>query len=424
MAVEAISPVYETAPWGMTDQPDFLNICLLGRTRVTPHELLKQFKSIEAALGRQPGERWGPRVIDIDLIFYDDVIIDDDRLSVPHPQLSQRLFVLAPLADIAPGLVDVRSGHSVVELLAKHDMRSARQLLGPGSMLRRPTRFAWGVKTYVKGILNVTPDSFSGDGLMERRDWAEAAAEAAVAQAIDFVSAGADILDVGGESTRPGSTHVVVEEERDRVLPVIEAVRKAVDVPISVDTYRASVAGAALQMGADWINDVWGLRMDPDMAGLAATSGCPIVVMHNRSKPRNVEQRERLGGRYVGIEYRDLFFEIKSELMESVDLALNHGVSAEQIIIDPGIGFGKTVTQNTLLLNELSQFRELGYPILVGPSRKSFIGYTLGLPPDQRKEGTAAAVAIAIDRGADIVRVHDVEEMTRVSRMTDRIVRQ
>jgi dihydropteroate synthase/2-amino-4-hydroxy-6-hydroxymethyldihydropteridine diphosphokinase len=424
MAVEAISPVYETAPWGMTDQPDFLNICLLGRTRMTPHKLLKEFKSIEGALGRQPGERWGPRVIDIDLIFYDDVIIDDDQLSVPHPQLSQRLFVLAPLADIAPSLVDVRSGHSVIELLAEHDMRSARKLSGPGSMLRRPTIFAWGVKTYVMGILNVTPDSFSGDGLMEKRDWAEAAAEAAVAQAIDFVAAGTDILDVGGESTRPGSTLVLVEEERDRVLPVIEAVRRAVDVPISVDTYRAPVAEAALQKGADWINDVWGLRMDPDMAGLAATSGCPIIVMHNRSKPRNVEQKERLGGRYVGIEYQDLLLDIKNELLESVDLALNHGVSAEQIIIDPGIGFGKTVSQNTRLLNELSQFRELGYPILVGPSRKSFIGYTLGLPPDQRKEGTAAAVAIAIDRGADIVRVHDVEEMTRVSRMTDRIVRQ
>jgi dihydropteroate synthase/2-amino-4-hydroxy-6-hydroxymethyldihydropteridine diphosphokinase len=420
MAVEAISPVYETAPWGMTDQPDFLNICLLGRTGLSPHKLLKQFKSIERALGREPGERWGPRAIDIDLIFYDDLIIDDERLSVPHPQLSQRLFVLAPLADIAPGLVDVRSGHSVEELLDKHDLSLARRLEAKEPMLRRPTRFAWGVKTYVMGILNATPDSFSGDGLMDRLEWVNNAVD----QARDFVSAGADVLDIGGESTRPGSTPVSMDEERDRVLAVVEAVRRVVDVPISIDTYRAAVAEAALQKGADWINDVWGLRMDPDMAGVASASGCPIIVMHNRSKPKNVEQVERLGGRYVGVKYQDLILDIKKELLESVDIALRKGVSKEQIIVDPGIGFGKTVTQNARLLNELSQFREMGYPILVGPSRKSFIGYTLGLPPDERKEGTAAAVAIAIDRGADIVRVHDVKEMIRVSRMTDRIVRQ
>jgi dihydropteroate synthase/2-amino-4-hydroxy-6-hydroxymethyldihydropteridine diphosphokinase len=420
MAIEAISPVYETAPWGMTEQPDFLNICLSGRTKLSPHNLLRQFKSIERAIGRQPGERWGPRLIDIDLIFYEDAVIDDEELSVPHPQLSQRLFVLAPLADIAPELLDVRSGRSIVELLADRDMRSVRRLADPSSRLRRPKHFAWGVKTYVMGILNVTPDSFSGDGLFEEHDWVEAA----VTKAVDFVSAGADILDIGGESTRPGSMPVTAEQERDRVLPVIEAVRQSVDVPISADTYRASVAEAALQIGADWINDIWGLHMDPDMASLAASSGCPIVIMHNRSKPKNVEQEERLGGRYVGIEYDDLLSDIRSQLQESVDLALNAGVSKQQIVIDPGIGFGKTVSQNAQLLNQLSELRDMGYPILVGPSRKSFIGYTLGLPPEERTEGTSAAVAIAIDRGADIVRVHDVLEMVRVSRMTDRIVRQ
>lgn len=419
MAVEAISPVYETAPWGMTEQPDFLNICLLGRTRLSPHKLLKQFKAIERALGRQPGERWGPRIIDIDLIFYDDAIIDDEVLSVPHPQLSQRLFVLAPLADIAPELVDVRSGRSITELLADHDMRSVWRPTDPQSMLRRPVEFCWGVKTYIMGILNVTPDSFSGDGLIEQGDWIEAA----VSKASDFVSAGADILDIGGESTRPGSTPVSIEVERERLLPVVEAVRRAVDVPISIDTYRAEVAEAALERGADWINDVWGLQMDPGLAGLAASSGCPIVIMHNRSKPRNVEQAELLGSRYVGIQYHDLLLDIKSQLMESVDLALSAGVVKEKIIIDPGIGFGKTVSQNAQLLDQLDQLREMGFPILVGPSRKSFIGYTLGLPPDERREGTAAAVAIAIDRGADVVRVHDVLEMARVGRMTDRIVR-
>ena len=370
-------------------------------------------------MGRKPGERWGPRVIDIDLIAYDDIVFDDAQLSVPHPQLSERLFVLAPLVDIAPSMVDARSGRSVSELMANHDLSSVWRLDGTERVLRRPTTLAWGAKTYIMGILNVTPDSFSGDGLLDRRDWLEAA----VTRAIQIVSDGADILDVGGESTRPGSMPVSVQEERARVLEVIEAVRGAVDVPISIDSYRASVAEAALRMGADWINDVWGLRMDPGMADLAAICGCPIVIMHNRSRPKNVEQEERLGGRYVGIEYQDLILDIKRELTESIELALRNGVAEDRIIVDPGLGFGKTVSQSARILNELNSFRELGFPILVGPSRKSFIGYTLGLPPDERMEGTAAAVSIAIDRGADIVRVHDVKAMARVSRMTDSIVR-
>jgi dihydropteroate synthase len=164
--------------------------------------------------------------------------------------------------------------------------------------------------------------------------------------------------------------------------------------------------------------------MDADMAGLAAEAGCPIVLMHNRSKPKSVAQEEKLGGRYVGIEYNDLIGDIRAELQDSIDMALAAGVQKSQIIIDPGVGFGKTVSQNLQLLNGIDQFREMGYPILVGASRKSFIGYTLDLPPDERMEGTAATVAIAIDRGADIVRVHDVKEMVRVAMMTDAIVRE
>jgi dihydropteroate synthase len=269
------------------------------------------------------------------------------------------------------------------------------------------------------GILNATPDSFSGDGLRLKDDFISAAVE----EARYFEEMGVDIIDIGGESTRPGGEPVSAEEEMERVLPVIEAVRQAVEVPISVDTYRADVGRAALEAGADWVNDVWGLRMDPDMAEMVAESGCPVVIMHNRSKPKNVFQEERLGGRYVGIEYDDLIEDIKRELQQSVDLALAAGVQKRQIIIDPGIGFGKSVAQNLQLINETGRFRELGYPLLVGSSRKSFIGYTLDLPPEERMEGTAATVAIAIDRGADIVRVHDVKEMVRVAIMTDEIVR-
>lgn len=281
--------------------------------------------------------------------------------------------------------------------------------------------FTWGKRTYVMGIINVTPDSFSGDGLAVL-DEAEVI-EAAVAQARQFVADGADILDVGGESTRPGSTPVTAEDELNRIMPVIRALRQTVTVPISVDTYRASVAEAALAAGADWINDVWGLRMDPEMAGLVARSGCPVVIMHNRSKPKDVAQEKRLGGHYVGVQYDDLINDVKRELQASIDLALAAGVQPGQIIIDPGIGFGKTVSQNLRLIAELDEFRSMGYPILLGTSRKSFIGYTLDLAPAERMEGTAATVAIGIDRGADIVRVHDVKAMVRVARMTDAIVR-
>ncbi len=269
------------------------------------------------------------------------------------------------------------------------------------------------------GIINVTPDSFSGDGVFAERDWLSAV----VIQAESFLDAGADILDVGGESTRPGSTPVTADEELRRTVPAIAAIHEELNIPISVDTYRAKVAQAALDAGANWVNDVWGLRMDDGMAGLVAERGCPVVLMHNRSRPKDVAQEERLGGRYVGVEYEDLIADVSRELEQSINIAVGAGVGREQIILDPGIGFGKTVSQNAQLIDELDQIKELGYPVLLGPSRKSFIGYTLDLPAHERLEGTAAVVSIGIDRGADIVRVHDVREIVRVARMTDRIVR-
>ncbi len=279
--------------------------------------------------------------------------------------------------------------------------------------------FEWGKKTYVMGILNITPDSFSGDGVLVHED----VISAAVTQAQQFAADGADIIDIGGESTRPGSTPVTESEELARVIPVIEAVKTAVSLPISIDTYRANVAEAALAAGASWVNDVWGFRMDPRIAQVTAQADCPVVLMHNRSKPKDVAQEERLGGRYIGVKYNNLIADIKRELGESVELALNAGVKEANIILDPGIGFGKTVSQNLQLVNQLDQFKTMGFPILLGTSRKSFIGYTLDLPPEERLEGTAATVAIGIDRGADIVRVHDVKPIVRLAKMTDAIVR-
>jgi dihydropteroate synthase len=268
------------------------------------------------------------------------------------------------------------------------------------------------------GILNITPDSFSGDGLLQG-----STVEVALAQARSFAEAGADLLDVGGESTRPGALPVDPEEELQRVIPVIEHIARQVDLPISIDTYKASVAEAALDAGAHMVNDVWGLRADPALAPLVAQRAVPVVIMHNRSQPANAEVRERLGGRYVGVEYSGLLSDVKNELQMSLEIAHKARIKDERIILDPGIGFGKTVEQNLELLDRCGEIRQLGYPLLVGPSRKSFIGYTLDLPPDQRVEGTAAAVAIAIARGADIVRVHDVAQIARVAKMTDAIVR-
>lgn len=279
------------------------------------------------------------------------------------------------------------------------------------------TGFNWGERTYIMGIINVTPDSFSGDGLLSSK----AGLDAAVRQARQFIADGADILDVGGESTRPGASPVSIDEELFRVLPVIKAIRQETDKPISIDTHKSEVAGMAIEVGADWINDVWGLRADPQLALLASRLNAPVVLMHNRSKPAEADLQNRLGGRYIGSVYDDLIGDIRKELLESLAIAHQAGIRDSQIILDPGVGFGKTVDQNLELINRLDEIYELGFPVLLGPSRKSFIGFTLDLPPEDRMEGTAAAVAVGIMRGAAIIRVHDVKQMTRVARMTDAI---
>ena len=299
-------------------------------------------------------------------------------------------------------------------------MRAARLVLA-GQDGSPEFTFEWGRRTYLMGILNLTPDSFSGDGLLATGTADPVAL--ALDQARKFLAAGADMIDVGGESTRPGAQPVTAAEELERVLPVIEALAAELDCVISVDTYRASVAEAAFQAGAHLVNDVWGLHADPELAGVASRFNAPVIIMHNRSSWASAEIKERLGGRYVGIPYENLIRDIQVELLESVALAHAAGIPDDHIILDPGIGFGKTVEQNLELVNRLDEIRSLGYPVLSGPSRKSFIGYTLNLPPDQRLEGTAAAVAVSIVRGADIVRVHDVAFMSRVARMVDAIVR-
>lgn len=273
------------------------------------------------------------------------------------------------------------------------------------------TEFRWGERTYVMGIVNVSPDSFSGDGVGD--------IETAVAQARRFVEDGADILDIGGESTRPGSSQIALEEEIKRVVPVIERLVHKTAVPISIDTYKYEVAKQALAAGAAILNDQWGLNKEPRLAELAAKRNAPIILMSN--------QRDK-GGFDVGAGrdtayYDDVMAEVISSLRQSVNIALKAGVSGENIIIDPGIGFGKTWQQDIEIIRRLRELKAWELPVLIGTSRKSLIKMVLNLPADQRVEGTAATVAISIANGADIVRVHDVKQMVRVCRMADAIVR-
>ena len=263
--------------------------------------------------------------------------------------------------------------------------------------------FEWGKRTYIMGIINLTPDSFSGAGLFGQ----EHLITKVLRQAETFFAAGADLLDIGAESTRPGATPVSEEEEKERLLPVLEILAKETPLPISVDTYKPGVAKAALAAGADVINDIWGLQRDPEMAKVVAAAQAPVIVMHNKSTPG----------------YTDLMAEVSSFLRASMDLAIAHGLPREKIIIDPGIGFGKLPEDNLTIINRLDELKSLGAPILLGVSRKSVIGHVLNLPVDQRLEGTSATVAIGICRGADLIRVHDVKEMVRVARMTDALVR-
>lgn len=259
---------------------------------------------------------------------------------------------------------------------------------------------AWGVRTYVIGIINLTPDSFSGDGLGGDVD-------AAVDLALRFQDEGADILDIGAESTRPGHKQISLNKELARLMPALEAVAKRVDLPISVDTYKAAVARRAVDAGAVIINDIWGLKAEPELAEVAAETCAGLVLMHNQK----------------GTQYLNLVPDLVSSLKDSVRTALEAGVPRDNIIVDPGIGFGKTPDQNLAVLARLDELKELDCPILVGTSRKSTLGLLLDLPAEERVEATAATVSLAIAGGADLVRVHDVKEMVRVCRVTDAVVR-
>lgn len=260
--------------------------------------------------------------------------------------------------------------------------------------------FKLGDRTYIMGILNVTPDSFSDGGKFNE-------IEAAVKQAKRLVIDGADIIDIGGESTRPGAEYVTEEEEIKRVVPIIQAIKKELDITISIDTYKSKTAEEAVKAGADIINDIWGAKYDKNIAKVAAKYNVPIILMHNRQEK----------------SYENLMEDVVSDLQESIDIALDAGIKKENIILDPGIGFAKTYEENLAVMNNCEVIKEMGYPVLLGTSRKSMIGLTLNLPVNERVEGTLATTVMGIMKGLEFVRVHDVLENKRVAVMTDAILK-
>jgi dihydropteroate synthase len=281
-----------------------------------------------------------------------------------------------------------------------------------GMIKCKNSEFRWGDRTYVMGILNVSPDSFSGDGL--------ANPESAVVQAKRMIAEGADILDIGGESTKPGAPTITIEEEIRRVVPVIQNLAPLVNIPISVDSSKFEVVKLALEAGASILNEQWGLKKDIRLAELAAAHNVPIILMSNQRDKGGFDPAIK---RDTAFYEADIMNEVISSLRKSIQTAIQAGIPKENIIVDPGLGFGKTWQYDLEIIKRLDEMKVLERPILLGPSRKSFIKMILSLPADDRVEGTAAAVAIGISKGADIVRVHDVKQMVRVSKVSDAIVR-
>ncbi|XP_010247198.1 PREDICTED: folate synthesis bifunctional protein, mitochondrial-like isoform X2 [Nelumbo nucifera] len=426
--------LYETEPAYVTDQPLFLNSAVRGITKLGPHELLSVLKKIEKDMGRVDGIRYGPRPIDLDMLFYGKFNIISEVLNVPHERIWERPFVVAPLIDLLGSAIDsdmVASWHSfskqtggLFELWKKLGGDSLigkeglRRVLPIGNQL-----WDWSKKTHVMGVLNLTPDSFSDGGKFQ-------SVETAVSQVRLMISEGADIIDIGAQSTRPFASRISVEEELDRLVPVLEAVLEIPEIEgklLSVDTFYSKVASEAISKGAHIINDVSGGKLDSSMLNVAAILGVPYVVMHMRGDPCTMQNSENL-------HYEDLCKQVASELYMQAREAELSGVPAWRIIIDPGIGFSKKTEHNLEILMGLPTIRgEIAMkslavshaPILIGPSRKRFLGEICNRPDaSERDPATVAAVTAGILAGANIIRVHNVRDNLDAARLCDALLKQ
>ncbi|XP_010937814.1 folate synthesis bifunctional protein, mitochondrial isoform X1 [Elaeis guineensis] len=428
------SCLYETEPAYVTDQPLFLNSAIRGTTKLGPHELLKVLKQIEKDLGRTDGIRYGPRPIDLDILFYGKLKIESEALTVPHERIWERPFVVAPLMDLLGSSIDsdtVASWHSfsrksggLFELWEHLGGESSigreglRRVLPIGSVL-----WDWSKRTHVMGVLNVTPDSFSDGGKFQ-------AVEAAISQVRLLISEGADIIDIGAQSTRPFASRLAADEELQRLIPILEAIIQIPEVKgklLSVDTFYADVALEAVKRGVHIVNDVSGGQLDPKILTVVGELGVPYVVMHMRGDPTTMQSNENL-------QYEDVCKQVASELYARVNRAELSGIPLWRIIIDPGVGFSKKTEHNLKLLMGLSSIRrEMGKkslaasyaPILVGPSRKRFLGEICDrTDPVERDPATIAAVTAGILGGANIIRVHNVGFNLDAAKFCDALLKQ
>lgn len=422
VSVEETSHLYETQPMHVTDQPLFLNAVCRGATRLSPSDLLRALKRTEDELGRTKTVRYGPRNVDLDILFYSDAVVDTPSLTIPHIRIPERDFVLAPLLDLEPDLRHPRLDLTVRQLWDRLEMPMPPRVMPLGDKI-----WHWSQTVHVMAILNMTTDSFSGDGLGGAPD----PVAAACTLARQFAADGADVIDVGGYSTRPGHADIPIEEEISRVASVVSALRNEIDLPLSVDTFRVEVAEAALDAGAVWLNDVSGLRGAggprdvnlqtlPAIAALAARRRVPLVLMDNRA-PLHVDDQERAAQNDA--TSTDFVSDVRLQLSRALDQARRAGVARWHRVIDPGIGFGKSVSQHTELIRRLDELTELSYPLLFGASRKGFLGkLAAGAPVGERLAATIAANVLAVQRGARIVRVHDVRENVQALRVATAIL--
>ncbi|KAJ0402628.1 hypothetical protein ATCC90586_010867 [Pythium insidiosum] len=416
--IDATSRLYCTAPQYVEDQPAFFNIVVQLSTALSPAALLETFKSIERDVGRTVSFRYGPRVIDVDVLFYGDQVVStttrDGPLLIPHERIAERDFVLVPFCDIAPDWqhpVLRQSMRSLLQSLQQSQPNAASPELLLPAIKTAPWRL--GAKTLVMGILNVTPDSFS--------DGDEALAtdvDRAVERALEMERDGVDVLDIGGESTRPGAEPVPLDEELRRVVPVIQGIRaRGSQIAISVDTTKAAVARAAIEAGANLVNDVSAGEKDPEMLATVAALQVPIVLMHMRGSPQTMTTLKA---------YDDVVQDVAQYLRQRVEAAKKAGIYSWNILVDPGVGFAKDGELNLAVLRRLRELKQAchGLPVLVGASRKGFIGKICGRPePKDRAWGTAATCCAAIAGEADVLRVHDLPAMVDVAKMADAIWR-